>query len=599
MDNTKHDVILEENILQTKSEIDNKTKLKILKRLFQMVAPIKKTMLKCIIFGILGHLSSIFILSSSAMMVAYLMGYKVLEFTHLGLAVIIFGFLRGVLHFKEQYNGHDVAFRLLAIIRNKIFHKLRKLAPSKMATKKSGDFVQMIQSDVESIETFFAHTIAPVVIGFVVPVIVVIIIGSYWIFFAFILIIAYLLIGFVLPLFSFKYGKNIGRTYRTNLSKINAHTLDSLQGLKDIILYNHGDVILDQINQNSHSIIQNKGKIRKNQNTTMGFAESSLIISTLMIFFVGLYHASNSPNFSIPQLIIIVIMSYSSFGPVLALIPLGGHLNNTIAAANRIFCLLDEVPSVKDPSEEELVDISIRNPGEIKLNSINFRYHGGQEELLSNVSLDIQTGSKIALIGPSGCGKSTLLRLIMRYWDVDSGNIKMDEVNIRNYLLQNLRSNIAIFSQNTYLFNTTIKENIRIGKYNASEDEIILAAKQANIHNFILSLPNGYDSKVGELGGKISSGEKQRIGMARTLIQKREVIFLDEPTSNLDFLNEKALLKTINETFSKNTILIVSHRPSTIKDSDEVWMLKNKNIIVNTDKFNDWSRIPRAACKDL
>jgi ATP-binding cassette subfamily C protein len=331
----------------------------------------------------------------------------------------------------------------------------------------------------------------------------------------------------------------------------------------------------------------------------MGFAESSLIISTLMIFFVGLYHASNSPNFSIPQLIIIVIMSYSSFGPVLALIPLGGHLSNTIAAANRIFCLLDEVPSVKDPSEEELVDISIRNPGEIKLNSINFRYHGGQEELLSNVSLDIQTGSKIALIGPSGCGKSTLLRLIMRYWDVDSGNIKMDEVNIRNYLLQNLRSNIAIFSQNTYLFNTTIKENIRIGKYNVSEDEIILAAKQANIHNFILSLPNGYDSKVGELGGKISSGEKQRIGMARTLIQKREVIFLDEPTSNLDFLNEKALLKTINETFSKNTILIVSHRPSTIKDSDEVWMLKNKNIIVNTDKFNDWSRIPRAACKDL
>ena len=583
MDNSKHDVVLDENILQTNSEILINTKLKILKRLFQMVAPIKKTMIKCIMFGILGHISSIFILSLSAMMIASLMGYKTLNFIHLGLAVIIFGFLRGILHFKEQYNGHDVAFRLLALIRNKVFHKLRNLAPAKMATKKSGDFVQMIQSDVESIETFFAHTIAPVVIGIVVPIIVIIIVGSYWIFFAVILTIAQLMIGFVLPLFSYKYGKNVGRTYRANLSKINIHTLDSLQGLKDIILYNHGNVILDQINQNSNSIIQNMGKIRKNQNTTMSFAESSLIISTLVIFFVGLYHTSNSPNFSIPQLIIVVITSYSSFGPVFSLIPLGGYLNNTIAAANRIFSLLDEVPSVKDPSEEDLVNISIKNPGKIELKSINFRYHEGQEELLSNMSLNIQTGAKIALIGPSGCGKSTLLRLIMRYWDVDSGNIKIDKVDIKNYSLQNLRSNIAFFSQNTYMFNTTIKENIRIGKYNASEDEIILVAKQANIHNFILSLPNGYDSKVGELGGKISSGEKQRIGMARTLIQKREVIFLDEPTSNLDFLNEKVLLKTINETFSKKTVIIVSHRPSTIKNSDEVWILENKHVMVSTD----------------
>ena len=199
------------------------------------------------------------------------------------------------------------------------------------------------------------------------------------------------------------------------------------------------------------------------------------------------------------------------------------------------------------------------------------------------MSLNIQTGDKIVLFGQSGCVKSTLLRLIMRYWDVDSGNIKIDKVDIKNYSLQNLRSNIAIFSQNTYMFNTTIKENIRIGKYNASEDEIILVAKQANIHNFILSLPNGYDSKVGELGGKISSGEKQRIGMARTLIQKREVIFLDEPTSNLDFLNEKVLLKTINEIFSKKTVIIVSHRPSTIKNSDEVWILENKHVMVSTD----------------
>jgi len=553
-----------------------------LRRLFKMVKPVCRTMIKCIIYGILGNLSGIFILTFGSMLIASIIGYEPIPFSLLCIITIIVGLTRGILRYWEQLHGHDVAFRLLALIRTQIFEKFRILSPAKLMSKRSGDSLQMIQADVESIETFFAHTIAPVIIALIVPSIVLIFIGVYGILYALILLLAYLLLGLGLPILQRKNAKNIGQDYRKTLSKINTQSLDTLQGLKDIILFNQHEKIIAQTKQQSSDLMEKMGIIRKKSSENTAIAELIIFLSTIFIFITGILQLANnsglSQNIKVAQLIIVVITSYSSFGPILAMVPLHGHLKSAIAAADRIFALMDENPLVSDELDAYEIKDLFKEDLNLDFNQISFKYPNTTTQILKELSFKITKGQNVAIIGESGIGKSTLLYLFLRYWDVDEGYISFNNIRNKSLSLNTIRSQIAIFSQTTYLFNSSIKDNILIGNLNATMEEVISVAKMVNIHDFIMTLPKGYETNVGELGGKVSSGERQRIGLARTLLKNSEIILLDEPTSNLDFLNEKSLLKSINSLLFNKTILMISHRPSTIKQANIVWELKNLKL---------------------
>jgi ATP-binding cassette subfamily B protein len=574
----KRSQVMGNSLDQANSQPTKTKNLRILSRLFKLLGNEKRTMIKCILFGILGHLSSIFLLSFSAMALANIMGFETLPNYILFTIIICLGILRGVLRFREQYHGHDVAFRLLALIRTRIFRKFRNLAPAKLLSKHSGDSIQMVQSDVETIETFFAHTISPVTIGIIVPIILLIFYSFYWIWFSFILLITYLIIGLLIPWISGLFGKRLGIHYRAKLAEINNHTLDSLQGLKDIILFNNHKKLMRKIDNNSQLIIRLQAKNKKIQNIGAAISEMTIFTGVLIIFILGLNYIQITNTINLAQLLIVIITSYSSFGPVLALVPLRGYLKNTLAAGRRIFGLLDEKPEVQESYRADSVSSRLNNSHYVNYDNVSFKYPNTNQYILEDVSLELNGGSKIAIIGESGSGKSTLLHLLLRYWDVNDGSINLSKINIKDIRLIDLRKKIALFSQDTYIFNRTIMENIKMGNYNASEEDIYDIAKRVNIHEFIMSLPEGYETIAGELGEKLSSGEAQRIGLARTLLQNRKIILLDEPTSNLDFLNEKLLLNTLSEQFTKDTVLMVSHRPSTIHNNNIIWKLEEKGL---------------------
>jgi ATP-binding cassette subfamily C protein len=560
------------------SQVRTISNLRIMVRLMKIVKPLWGTMAKCILSGIMGHLVAIFMMTFASMLFVNILSKPTPHLSLDRLLLIILtlacGFSRGVFNYLEHLNGHDVAFRSLALIRKKTFDALVNLAPAKMTEKRSGDLVQTITSDTEYVEPFIAHTIAPITIGIVVPSIILIFVGQYWSGFSLILLVFYFILGGAIPLIIPKLGKNYGRSYRKALAGINTHLLDSLQGLKELILFGRGKDRLSEVQAKGKDVTKNMGKLKMRGTYAFGFAESLIILCIVMIVLLGL-------SVGVPpgSLIIVSVTAASSFSPVIALSTLGHTLQNTFAASERIFNILDEAPAVSDKSNA--LERDITNPGVINYKNVEFIYPGSNNSILKYLTQEIKPNSKIAFVGQSGCGKTTLLRLLLRFWDVNSGEICVDNKNVKDYTLNNLRSNVTMLSQDTYLFNETIIDNIQVGKLDATDKELEQAARRASIHDFIISLPKGYYTKVGELGGKISSGERQRIGIARSLIQNKPVIVLDEPTSNLDTLNEKVILKTLDNDpgLKGKTIITVSHRPSTIAGSDEIVVINDGKIV--------------------
>ena len=545
-------------------------------RLIKILKPLAPIMMITITFGVLGFLAATAVTTFGAVAIGNILGVEM----GIGLSTtikIIIGcaILRGGLRAIEQYSGHYIAFKILAILRDQVFKALRKLSPAKLETKEKGNLISVITSDIELLEVFYAHTIAPIAIAILTSSVTAGVLYSVNPYFGLIGIGFYLIVGLVIPVASSKYANQAGLEYRNEFGNTNSFLLDSLKGIKEVLLFGAGEERINTINENSEKLNEKLKVIKQHEGIIRAFTDITIMIAILVTLYTGvkLFEAG---TVNLGQVILAVVLLASSFGPTVALSNLSNNLMHTFACAQRLFNILDEVPAV-----EEVYGMEDLKMNDINIENVSFKYKGRNEDLLKNINLKINKGDKVAIIGKSGCGKSTLLKLIMRFWDVESGAIEIDSKNIKNIPTKSLRKVQSLVSQETFLFNDTIENNLKIGKIDASEEEIISAAKKASIHEFITTLPNGYKTNVGEIGSNLSSGERQRLGIARAFLHNPKVLMLDEPTSNLDTLNEAEILKSIKNESEDKTIIMVSHRKSSAAICDKKVYVKNNRLEFN------------------
>lgn len=549
---------------------------KIMFRLIKILKPLVPVMIITITFGVLGFLAATAITTFGAIAMGDILGIE-MNYSFSTATKIIIGcaIFRGILRYIEQYSGHFIAFKILAILRDKVYKSLRKLAPAKLESKEKGNLISIITSDIELLEVFYAHTIAPIAIAILTSSIIAFVLYKINPYFGLIGLIFYTIVGFIIPVLSSKLGSDAGFEYRNEFGKTNSFLLDSLRGIKEILLFGQGEKRLKAINDNSENLNKKLKIIKGHEGLIRALTDITIMIAILITLYVGVNLYINE-TINLGQVIVALVLLASSFGPTVALSNLSNNLMHTFACAQRLFDVLDEDPAVKEVTGEDSLNMNT-----IDISNLEFKYKAREEVLLKDVNLNIKSGEKIAIIGESGSGKSTLLKLMMRFWDVEKGSIEIDNKNIKNIPTKSLRRSQSLVSQETFLFNDTIENNIKIGKVDASKEEVIQACKKASIHEFIKTLPKGYETNVGEIGSNLSSGEKQRLGIARTFLHDSQVLILDEPTSNLDTLNEAQILKSIKNECSNKTIIMVSHRKSSTAICDRKLYVKN-----NTLKFN-------------
>ncbi|OOF54958.1 ABC transporter ATP-binding protein [Rodentibacter genomosp. 2] len=533
-------------------------------QLLQLVKPLAHIMLFTITMGTLGFLSAIFIMVLGAMGLAHLLGFDGhLNLTQILTALITLAVARGILRYLEQMSGHYIAFKLLALLRDKVFSALRRLAFVKLQDKQAGQLVSLVTNDIELLEVFYAHTIAPIMIAFFTSAILVLVFAHFSLWFALIAFAAYLCIGVVLPIITTKLAREDGRQYRELVGEMNDFFLDSIRGMKEIQLFVYAKKRLDEIRQRSQSIDQAFRKIKDQEGKVRVYTEIAVSVFNIIILFIGLILFSlNKLDFA--GFLIGVILLMSSYGPVIALSNLSSNLLQTLASGERVLSLLAEQPVLKEVESA----VNLDNVSEVRVENLSFTY--GDEPILTDINLQLQKGHILGIHGRSGSGKSTLLKLLMRFYDPQQGKICINGTPLGDINTASLRDNMAYITQQTYIFNDTIEENIRLAHRSATQEQIIEAAKQASIHDFIMSLPEGYQTKMTELGGNLSDGEKQRIGIARAFLHNAPIILLDEPTSNLDSLNEAIILQSLRNVKADKLIILVSHRQSTMAICDQV-----------------------------
>lgn len=536
----------------------------IMGQLIGLVKPLLPLMCLAILLGVVGYLCAISL--------TILAGYAMLKglLGKLAGMLILFAVLRGILHYGEQYCNHFIAFKLLAIIRHKVFAKLRKLCPAKLQGRDKGNLISIITSDIELLEVFYAHTISPIAIAVLTSLIMVLFISFQYVPAGVIALAGYLMVGAVIPLWNGRKGAAEGMAFRNSFGELNSFILDSLRGLDETIQYGQGEKRMQQMDARSREL----GQMQKKLNRQEAFQGSItnlviLLFSFGMLFFMLWNFQKGNVNYE--EMVIATIAMMGSFGPVVALSNLSNNLNQTLASGERVLSLLEEEPQIEEISGEE----ETRFTG-AEAEHVDFSYE--EEQILKDYSIELPEGKIVGIHGASGSGKSTLLKLLMRFWDVNNGRIRISEKDIRKINTKDLRDMESYVTQETYLFHDSIANNIAVGKPEASREEIMDAAKKASIHDFIMTLPDGYDTEVGELGDTLSGGEKQRIGIARAFLHDTPFLLLDEPTSNLDSLNEGIILKSLKESRKNQTVVLVSHRKSTMNLADIIYEMNNGRI---------------------
>jgi len=538
-------------------------KAKVLLRMIKLVKPLTGCMILAVLFGTIGFLTAQFIPVLGGMIILNGTG----EETALSLKMLIvlllsFALLRAVFRFAEQRMNHYIAFTLLAIIRDKVFKALRKLCPAKLEGRDKGDLISLITSDVELLEVFYAHTISPICIAVITETIMCIFIGSYHPVLGLVALASYLLVGLVLPLVISKRSGTTGDDLRKQSGELSAHMLESIRGIDDTLQYSYGKKRLKEIGEKTTALSAKQAFLSKLTGTNMAIANLMILISDIVMLFVCILLYQNG-QIGFDGFLIPLIALMSSFGPVIALSALGTTLQSTIASGSRVLAIIDEKPETEDITGKDEIAFS---GADVK--NLGFAY--GNEEVLSGVSVTVPEKKIIGIVGKSGCGKSTLLKLLMRFWNVKQGQITLSKRNIDDINTDNLRDIESYMTQETQLFKDTIANNVRIGKLDATDEEVIDACKKASIHDFIMTLPKGYETEVGELGSTLSGGERQRIGLARAFLHDAPFMLLDEPTSNLDSLNESVILRSLYKEKGEKTIVLVSHRQSTMRIADKI-----------------------------
>ena len=564
---------------------------KIMLQLIGLIRPLLHIMLLAIILGTAGYLCAIFltILAGQTILCGLADGglgmtlpvslsgnlfLGGLSVKGIFILMAVIAVLRGVLHYAEQYCNHFIAFKLLAIIRHKVFAALRKLCPAKLEGRDKGNLISIITTDIELLEVFYAHTISPIAIAVLTSLVMVIFIGGYHPAAGVFALAAYLVVGVVIPLWNGRRGGDSGMQFRTGFGELNSFVLDSLRGLDETIQYQQGAKRAAEMQTRSDGLAGMQKKLSKMEGSQRSVTNLVILLASFGMLFLTL-RLYGQGSIGYDGVLTCTIAMMGSFGPVVALSSLSNNLNQTLASGERVLSILEEKPQVEEVPGEWKSEGRWTFSG-ADAEHVTFAYE--DETILNDYSLEIPAGKILGIHGASGSGKSTLLKLLMRFWDVNSGTLHVDGEDVRKIPTKHLRDMESYVTQETHLFHDSIANNIAIGKPGATREEIMEAARKASIHDFIMRLPKGYDTEVGELGDTLSGGEKQRIGIARAFLHDSPFLLMDEPTSNLDSLNEGIILKSLRESAEEKTVVLVSHRKSTMNVADVVFEMKEGRI---------------------
>ena len=535
----------------------------VMKKLIGLVRPLSGYMILAVTMGLVGHLCATFItVFGGFAIVAVLKGAATAAIFG---TVAVFALVRGGLRYAEQACNHFIAFKLLALIRDKVFGALRRLCPAKLEGKDKGDLISVITSDIELLEVFYAHTISPICIAFLFTVVMVCFIGAYHPALGLLALAAYGAVGILIPLLTAKLSGDSAMRFRTKSGKLSAYVLDSLRGLSETIQYGQGQARMDAMNAQTDAIAKDGEQMKRTEGRNTAVTGTVILMFDLAMLF------ASAALLDFEGCLITTLAMMSSFGPVTALAALGATLQSTLAAGNRVLDILEEHPVAEDITGNE--PISFHGAA---ANHVTFAYDN--ETILNDFSIDISAGKVTGIIGRSGSGKSTLLKLLMRFWKVQQGEVAVSGRSVEEINTENLRQMESFVTQQTHLFHDSIRSNLRIAKQDATDEELIAACKKASVHDFIMGLPKGYDTEVGELGDTLSGGERQRLGLARAFLHDAPFLLLDEPTSNLDSLNEAVILKALHEGCREKTVVLVSHRKSTMGIADKVYSVEQGRV---------------------
>lgn len=573
--------------------------LKIMGSLIGLVKPLIHIMILAVLLGTAGYLCAIFLTILAGQILIQGLGHAAgtqgamsqglfagMTPQNLFVLMIVLAVARGILHYAEQYCNHFIAFKLLAIIRHKVFAALRRLCPAKLEGRDKGNLISIITTDIELLEVFYAHTISPAAIAALTSFMMVFFMGSYHVGAGIFALCAYLIVGIFIPLWNGSRGGNTGMEFRAKFGELNSYVLDSLRGLDETIQYGQGKNRERQMEEKSAELIKKQKKLSRMEGGQRSVTNLVILLASFGMLFFMLY-LYGKQTVDLDGVVICTIAMMGSFGPVIALSNLSSNLNQTLASGERVLSVLEEKPQVEEiyEGEKDLHELGKEQENTFHKGSAQMLFAGAEashvtfsyeeEEILRNYSVKIPAGKIVGIHGASGSGKSTLLKLLMRFWDADSGEVSVNGANVRRIPTRSLRDTESYVTQETHLFHDSIANNIAVGKPGASRQEIMEAAKKASVHDFIMSLPKGYDTEVGELGDTLSGGEKQRIGIARAFLHDAPFILMDEPTSNLDSLNEGIILKSLREEADKKTVVLVSHRKSTMNVADVMYEMEN------------------------
>ena len=544
--------------------------LNVMLRLIGLVKPLTGYMLMAIVMGFAGHLCAalITLLGGSALMAA--LGLPGLNMGAAFGCMAVCTIARAGLRYGEQACNHFIAFKLLALIRDRVFGALRRLCPAKLEGRDKGDLIAVITSDIELLEVFYAHTLSPIAIAVLFSALMSGVIGRIHPVLGLIALMAYGVIGAVVPLLISRMSGETGARFRRQSGELSSFVLSSLRGLNEIIQYGQGDKRLAQMRQQMETLAAEEEHMK-----SVAGRNGALTNSVVLLFDLGMLMAAVSLCISgkigFEGAVLATLAMMSSFGPVIALANLGSTLQNTLAAGNRVLDILEETPVTEDVTGRE--DASFEG---ICAEHVSFAYDN--ETILWDVSVEAPKGKIIGITGRSGSGKSTLLKLMMRFWPLQQGSIRIGSREISDINTDDLRTMEAFMTQDTHLFHDSVAANLRIAKPDATQDEMEAACRKASVHEFIARLPMGYDTPVAELGDSLSGGERQRLGLARAFLHQADLLLLDEPTSNLDSLNEAVILKSLSEERADKTVVLVSHRRSTMSIAQKVYSVEHGRV---------------------
>lgn len=534
-------------------------------RLFRIAAPEKRYLTVSTLASILGNIFHIGLMGSGALLILASARLIFSSPVIWGLLMLICSGGIGICRYLEGVYSHAAAYRLLAEMRGNLFTALRSLAPARLVNRQKGDILSVAISDIEVIEFFFAHTIGPLFTIILLPLITLALAISVHPLFALVLLPVYGVICIALPLLAIKLGRSMGQDYRERIGELKNFIVESIAAFKEIQIFRLGErrrqmgaQETKRINRAAHALTIHRQLVTS---TPVFFVYLARIFVLAAASFLAGKEFENTAG-----VIVLSFVVSASFSSTQSLTTVISNLLETFAAAQRLFAIMDDEPEVIEAEEP----IELESIERIEFENVSFGYSKEGPQIIHKWNLTMEKGEKVGIIGESGIGKSTIIRLLLRFWEPTEGEIRINGIPLKRISLKSLRSRISMLEQEVFIFDDTIAGNIAVGKPGASREEIMLSARRAHIHQFIQTLPEGYDTQMGDLGGRLSGGERQRIGIARAMLSNPDMLVMDEPTSSLDILNEKGLLKTLREEYANTTILIVSHRSSTLADCSRI-----------------------------